>query len=516
MAQQPWHATVDRRGFLVRAGAALPTLLHPATRHLSLGRSARPGPPVTSPKRQLRGVWVTSLRDIDWPNTPGLSAARLQADYTDLLDALQRIGVNAVFVQVRPTADAFWPSPFEPWSEWLTGVQGRDPGWDPLDFAVRAAHLRGIAFHAWVNPFRISLYADPTRLHPDHPALRHPEWVVRHSGELYYDPGHRVAREFVEQAIAATVARYPVDGVHFDDYLYPYPGTERDFADGDSYRRYGQGISDRRAWRRQNADLFVRGMRDLLRAIRPDAAFGVGPFGIWRNARTDPLGSATNGLQSYDQLYADTRRWVREEWVDYLAPQLYWQIGHPLADYAVLAPWWARQAAGTTTQLWIGHPATRPGAPDQPGWRDPGELSRHLAMNATLPNMTGDLLYNATAVRADRIGAISRMAADHWALPALRPLLPRHAAQPPPAPPRVRRTRDGAGRPALAVEAGATGEPFQYALYPPVADPATDPPLALFPGHVRELTLPPAATGPAVYAVTAVDRANRESRPVVG
>jgi len=480
------------------------------------GPALRSGVPDCSRRRELRGVWIASAGNIDWPSRTGLSAERLRADFEGHLDRSRALGLNAVFVQIRPTADAFWPSPFEPWSQWLTGTQGQDPGWDPLEFMVRAAHDRGLAFHAWFNPYRVSMQPDPARLAADHPARRNLGWMVRYGRGLYYNPGVLAVRRFVQQAMMDAVVRYDIDGVHFDDYFYPYPVAGQDFPDGEAFAAHGTGFSDRAAWRRHNVDLLVREMRDLVRAARPEAAFGVSPFGVWRNASSDPAGSATRSFQSYDGQYADTRAWVRNGWLDYIAPQLYWPIGWAEADYRTLAQWWAAQARGTDTQLWTGQFAARAGAPGGPAaWADPAELSRHLTVDARLPQIGGTILFSATALWADRIGAVSRLAADHWQHPALGRVLPRLATAPAPPPPVARLTPG-----ALTLTSGPGAPPFQYAVYrrDPVTTPGPGPLpppdpgdlIALVPGPTGCLTLP--AASPAVhYAVTAVDRANRES-----
>ncbi|WP_371494174.1 glycoside hydrolase family 10 protein [Kitasatospora sp. NBC_00374] len=483
--------------------------------------AAGPGPETGSAPRELRGMWIASVENIDWPAASGLSADRLRADFTDLLDHARTIGLNAVFVQVRPTADAFWPSPFEPWSQWLTGVQGVDPGWDPLDFMVEAAHRRGLAFHAWFNPYRVSTQPDPGRLAADHPARLNPHWAVAYDGRLYYDPGLPEVRRFVQRAMMDAVTRYELDGVHFDDYFYPYPVAGQDFPDGATFAEHGAGFADRAAWRRHNVDLLVAEMSDLVRAARPEAAFGISPFGVWRNARSDPDGSDTAALQSYDALHADTLHWIRSGWLDYVAPQLYWPIGFAAADYATLAPWWAARTAGTDTQLWIGQAVSRVGSPTPAGWQDPQELSRHLTLNAGLPQIGGNILFSANHVRADRLGAVSLLVADHWARPALTPVLPRLSAAPGPPAPLVSVTGSGPDGLPLVFRGAADSTPFQYAVYGPAAPGPTSEadaagPVAVVPGPVGRFTL--ADVGEAWrYAVTAVDRAGRESpaTPVV-
>lgn len=391
------------------------------------------------PKRQLRGMWLATVANLDWPSRPGLSPAVQQTELRGWLDLARQLRCNAVVVQVRPAADALWPSPYEPWSAVLTGRQGGDPGHDPLGYLVDEAHARNLELHAWFNPYRVANHADPTRLVVDHPARRNPEWVIEYAGRLYYDPGRPAVRSFVLDAMLDAVARYDVDAVHWDDYFYPYPVAGHDFADQASFAAYGAGFGSRAAWRRHNVDLLVAQMNERLRAVKPWVRFGISPFGIWRNAAIDPLGSRTAGLQSYDAIHADTRRWVREQWIDYVAPQLYWHVGHPAADYAELVRWWSQVVAGTTVQLIIGQSTYRVGGADQdPAWQDPAELSRHLGINRGYPQVCGDLQFSAKDVRADRLGAVSRLVAEHYARPALVPVatgrggLPVPGAAPPP------------------------------------------------------------------------------------
>ncbi|MDH6108555.1 uncharacterized lipoprotein YddW (UPF0748 family) [Kitasatospora sp. MAP12-15] len=519
----PYAGRPGRRAVLSALGATVTAAATAAVTGPSTAAAVPVSATVQAPaaggtgKRQMRGLWIASLDNIDWPQDTGLGAAQLRADFVALLDEAAAIGFNAVFVQVRPTADALWPSPFEPWSEWLTGTQGQDPGWDPLAFMVRAAHERGLAFHAWFNPFRVSLQPDLAKLISSHPARRNPQWTVVYRGEIYYNPGIPAVRAFVQQAIMDAVLRYDIDGVHLDDYFYPYPDQD-EFPDDAAFAAHGHGFTDRAAWRRDNVDLMVQQLRDLVRTARPEAAFGISPFGVWRNQNTDPDGSATQALESYDAQYCDTRGWVRNGWVDYIAPQLYWVIGFSIADYAVLAPWWAEQTAGTDTQLWIGQSASRPGAPERPGaWQDPAELSRHLALNATLPPIGGDLFFSAQSVHVDRIGAIRKLAADHWSHPVLSPLLPRLAHAAPPGPPTLRVTAD---RHTLQFSPSPHPErprPFQYALYrydsDPGAAPVPDPArmTALLPALTVDHHQPPSTTPDSWYVATAIDRAGRES-----
>ncbi|WP_455711650.1 glycoside hydrolase family 10 protein [Streptomyces griseoluteus] len=374
-------------------------------------------------RREMRGVWLATVAGRDWPSQPGLPPEEQRAELIAHLDRAVAGRLNTVIFQVRPTADALWPSPYEPWSEYLTGTQGRDPGWDPLGTAVREAHARGLELHAWFNPYRIANHTDPGRLTPDHPARLHPEWVVPYGGKLYYNPGLPEVRRFVRVAMLDAVAKYPVDAVHFDDYFYPYPVAGQTFDDDAAHDAYGGGFEDRAAWRRDNIDRLVREVAAGIRRVRPGTRFGISPFGVWRNAATDPRGSDTRaGVQTYDDLYADTRKWVRDHWIDYIVPQIYWNIGFPAADYAKLLDWWAAEAAGTGTRLYVGEALYKAGAAGQPpAWQDPAELSRHLTLADEYPQVRGHVFFAAQDVARDPLGAMARVVADHYRRPARPP-----------------------------------------------------------------------------------------------
>jgi uncharacterized lipoprotein YddW (UPF0748 family) len=368
---------------------------------------------------EMRGMWLATVANRDWPSRTGLSAAQQRAELLAHLDQAVRSRLNTVIFQVRPAADALWPSPYEPWSQFLTGTQGKDPGWDPLGTAVEEAHRRGLELHAWFNPLRVATHGDLNRLVPGHPARRRPEWVVSYGGRLYYNPGLPEVRTFVRTAMLDAVAKYPIDAVHFDDYFYPYPVPGQSFDDDAAYDRYGGDFTNRADWRRDNIDRLVRDMASGIKKVRPAARFGISPFGVWRNAATDPLGSDTRALQAYDDLYADTRKWVRESWIDYICPQLYWYIGYAAADYAKLVPWWSEVARGTATKLYIGEALYRAGNPAQPApWQDPAELSRHLTLAREHPQVRGHVFFAAKDVAADPVGAMARVIADHYRQPA--------------------------------------------------------------------------------------------------
>jgi uncharacterized lipoprotein YddW (UPF0748 family) len=393
------------------------------------------------PKRQLRAMWIASVVNIDWPSRPALDQEQLKAEYRAWLDLAKRLNHNAVVVQVRPNADAFWPSPHEPWSEWLTGARdGVGPGWDPLAFLVAESHARNLEFHAWFNPYRVSMPqgagSDITKLAPNHPVRQHPDWAFAYppagvaGSRLYYNPGIPEVRAFVQTAMLDAVRNYDIDGVHFDDYFYPYPVGTHQVPDDATFAQYGGAFTNKADWRRNNIDLLIQEFGQQIKATKSWVKFGVSPFGIWRNKATDPLGSDTNGLQSYDAISADTRKWVREQWIDYIVPQIYWNIGFAVADYAKLVPWWSDVVAGTRVQLYIGQADYKIADPAQgPPWHDPTEMSRHLTFNRDY-QVSGNVHFSAVQVRANKIGATDIYAAEHYSRPALVPAMPHLPAKP--------------------------------------------------------------------------------------
>ncbi|MFC4118723.1 family 10 glycosylhydrolase [Nonomuraea zeae] len=470
-----------------------------------------------TPKRQLRAMWISSVANIDWPSRTGLSVSAQQAEFRAWLDLAVAKRMNAVMVQIRPTADAFWPSSYEPWSQWLTGTQGGNPGYDPLAFMVSEAHARNLEFHAWFNPYRIANHDDPSQLVSTHPARKNPGWRFAYGGKLYYNPGIPEVRDFIEDAIMDAVSRYDVDGVHLDDYFYPYPVSGQAIPDSAAYAQYGGSFANVADWRRNNVNLLVRELDQRIHAAKAHVSFGISPFGIWRNSGTDPLGSRTSGLQSYDAIYADSRQWVKQGWVDYLAPQIYWHIGFSTAAYEVLTAWWSDVARDTGVQLVVGQAAYRAGASGQEAaWQDPAELSDHLTDNRQHPEVVGDVFFSAKDVKADRIGAITRLVNAHYAKPALLPA--RGSASAPAAPSITSATRGSNG-----VQLAWTGSGTSYAVYRVDGAPATADPC--FFADARNLirttrqttfTDTSAGTGTYTYYVTALNRTHQESAPSAG
>ncbi len=359
---------------------------------------------------EFRGAWVATVHNIDWPSAPGLSAATQKAELRAILNRAAEVKLTAILLQVRPASDALYSSKREPWSQFLTGIQGVSPGYDPLEFAIAEAHARGLELHAWINPFRAASNAK-TSLAANHVAKQHPEWVRRFGAQLWVDPGEPEARDYVLGIIADIVQRYEVDGVHIDDYFYPYPVKGESFPDDASWDRFGakSGLS-RADWRRENINDFVRRMYRRVKAIKPAVQVGISPFGIWRPGVPATIEAQ---LDAYGQLFADSRKWLAEGWCDYLAPQLYWSIRPAKQSFPVLLEWWRAQSRGKP--VWPGLATERIGAArpareilDQiaitrRGTNSPGHI--HWSMKALMQNRgeIGDLL--RSGLYADEPGA---------------------------------------------------------------------------------------------------------------
>jgi uncharacterized lipoprotein YddW (UPF0748 family) len=439
-------------GLLSASAAVSPTTSPPA-------EAAQCTPDPDTPKRQFRAMWIATVANLNWPSQSGLSVAAQKQEFRGWLDLAEQRNMNAVVVQVRPTADAFWPSSYEPWSQYLTGTQGQHPGYDPLAFLVDEAHSRGIELHAWFNPYRVANHANRNALHSSHPARQNPSWAFEYGGKLYYNPGIPTVRSFVQDAMMDAVSNYDVDGVHFDDYFYPYPVSGQSIPDWSTYQQYGGGFSSIEDWRRNNVNLLVQEMNQRIKQAKPHVAFGISPFGIWRNSATDPNGSATSGLQSYDAIYADSRKWVQQNWVDYITPQIYWHMGQSNADYSVLVPWWSDVVNGTNVQLFVGQAAYKVGTGG--AWNVPSELTNHLYLNRQHPEAQGDVFFSARDVRDNDLGSISQVASDHYSRAALVPEMTSGGT---PGTPTITSASGGGGGVNVTMAPGG-GNPTNYAVY---------------------------------------------------
>jgi len=358
--------------------------------------------------RELRAAWISTAYNGTWPSTTGLSMAAARAELVAIFDALAAAHMNAVFLQVRPESDAFYASGLEPWSRFLTGTQGQSPGWDPLVFAVDEGHQRGIEVHAWINPYRGMTNA-AVSVADNHVSKMLPDRVYPYGTQLWMDPGAPEVRAHILDVVRDIVTRYDVDGLHFDDYFYPYPLAATPFPDDVTYGAYtaGGGALSRADWRRANVNTLVREVSELVATVRPDVRFGISPFGIYRPGK--PAG--ITGLDAFAELYCDPVAWMHEGWVDYVAPQLYWPTTRPAQDFAKLAAWWADLAESGRSVL-IGHDVTRVGDAEWPV----SEISREVKLTRDLrpKGVRGNVFFTARALVTDKLGVRTELAKSYW------------------------------------------------------------------------------------------------------
>lgn len=369
------------------------------------------------PKREFRAAWIQAVNG----QFKGMPTEKMKATLIGQLNSLQGAGINAIIFQVRPEADALYASKIEPWSRYLTGVQGRapQPYWDPMEFMIDECHKRGMEFHAWINPYRVKTSL-ANQLAPQHIYNRHPEWFLTYGNQLFFDPALPQSRDYICQVVSDIVSRYDVDAIHMDDYFYPYPTKGVEFLDSASFARYGRGFDNIGDWRRSNVNLLIRKIHETIRGLKPWVKFGVSPFGIYRNQSSDPLGSRTRGLQNYDDLYADVLLWAREGWIDYNIPQIYWQIGHPVADYAELVDWWAKHSEGRP--LFIGQSVTNTVQNADPKNPNMNQLPAKMALQRSYQTIGGSCQWYAGAV-VENVGRYREaLVAEYHKYPALPPV----------------------------------------------------------------------------------------------
>jgi uncharacterized lipoprotein YddW (UPF0748 family) len=386
------------------------------------------------PKFEFRAVWVATVANIDWPSQPGLPTDVQQQEIIRILDMHQHLGMNAVILQIRPASDALYPSELEPWSRYLTGIPGQapEPFYDPLQFWVEESHRRGMELHAWLNPFRVALnHLQP--LAGNHIAFHYPEWILKYGNSLYFDPGLPGAREFVSEVVKDIVTRYDVDAIHFDDYFYPYPLAE-EFPDTTSFALYSRGFfpENKADWRRENVDIIIKMLNETIKGVKPWVKFGISPFGVWRNIADDPRGSNTRaGATNYDHLYANIIKWQEKGWIDYTLPQLYWQIGHPLADFETLAFWWQNHTYGRGMYIGLGLYKSDTESTVKE-WTLPDELPRQIKLIREIPGLDGASFFSSKHFNRNLQGFRDSLMHDLYKYPALVPPMPWLNNQPPP------------------------------------------------------------------------------------
>ncbi|MEX5744254.1 family 10 glycosylhydrolase [Massilia sp. X63] len=389
-----------------------------------------------APKRELRGVWISTHISLDWPSrldTPAVQQSKLRA----ILDHNKATGMNAAFLQVRSQADAMYPSDLEPWSYYLTNQQGSapSPAWDPLQFAIDETRKRGMEFHAWINPYRAVATAanqgNTAMYAPNHVSRAHPEWMLTVGSVKILNPGLPAVRDHVVGVIMDIVNRYDIDGLHFDDYFYP-SGT---IADDDAYNADPRGFPNTTAgradWRRDNINMLIARVNDSIRAAKPWVKFGVSPSGIYRSSTDPAVGSPTSSgaSQHYSTMFADTRKWIQQGWVDYLAPQVYWYIGQAGSDYKLLVPWWNDNAY--ERHMYIGLADYKM---NTAGWTSPNEINNQIALNRAHANISGQIHFRHAFLQGDALGYRSALKNATYARPALLPVMAWKGTQAPAAP----------------------------------------------------------------------------------
>ena len=345
--------------------------------------------------RELRGVWVATVLNIDWPSKSGLKPKKQKQEIDEQLDFFREIGLNAVFFQIRPNGNRFYKGSKEPWAEWLTGKQGKAPWYDPLKYLVSACHSRGMELHAWINPYRVLMDTSKVPKSKSNLANTHPDWLIYYGKGAVLDPGIPDVRDYIADLIGGLLTRYDLDGIHYDDYFYPYPYKGLPFPDQATFEKYGTNFKNKADWRRHNVDELIKATNNAIINNRPRVKFGVSPFGVWRNIASDSLGSNTRaGAPTYDSLYTDTRKWLEKGWVDYIAPQLYWSIGFAPAAYDVLADWWAKNAFDR--HIIVGQAPYKINNNYDSAWYNPSEIPNQLRLNRSLGNnIKGSIYFSA-------------------------------------------------------------------------------------------------------------------------
>ncbi len=370
---------------------------------------------------EFRGVWVATVDNIDWPSRGNYNADSQKIEFVRLLDMHQRNGMNAMIVQIRPVTDAFYPSQYEPWSEFLTGKQGQPPVpyYDPLEFMIAETHKRGMEFHAWMNPYRAVFNINRSSIADTHITRIHPEWFLTYGDKRYFDPGNKEAQTYLTGVVKDVVSRYAVDAIHFDDYFYPYKIPGKEFPDYGTYNKYGNGLK-KDDWRRSNTDSIISMLSAVIKKENPKCQFGISPFGVWRNIDKDPDGSRTNGAQTnYDDLYANILLWLQKGWIDYVAPQLYWEFGHKIAPYEVLLDWWGKHTYGRNCYIGIGIYRANSNA----AWKDVTQIPRMIDALRNTPNIQGMVFYSSKVFDKNPNGWSDTLRLNYFKEPAKTPSL---------------------------------------------------------------------------------------------
>lgn len=372
-------------------------------------------------EREVRAVWIATFFQLDFPREGSRSRVVLTEQWRQMLRQLANMGINTLYFQVRPSGDAFYRSDLVPWSRFLSGQEGLGPegDFDPLPLFIEMAHETGMELHAWMNPLRVSANLDTSLLAKNHIVRQHPDWAFSYGNRYYLDPGLPGVRWHLLNVVEELVSKYDIDGIHMDDYFYPYPSGGQAVPDSLTYDLYGQSYFNIEDWRRSNINQLIEEMGALIKRKKGYVKFGISPFGVWRNQARDKSGSATsNKITSYDDLYADVLKWLDEGWIDYVVPQLYWELDHPISNYETLLEWWADKVEGN--RLIIGHAAHKVGQEADLAWKLPEELPRQMALTFQYPQVQGHAFFRARSLLGNPLG-IADSLRRNFARPVILP-----------------------------------------------------------------------------------------------
>jgi uncharacterized lipoprotein YddW (UPF0748 family) len=378
---------------------------------------------VPNPKRELRGVWIATIENIDWPSKKTLSSEQQRAEFKNIIKQHAETGLNAAFVQVRAASDAFYGRQQEPWSEWLTGTQGKapEPIYDPLAFMIDATHTKNMEFHAWLNLNR-GVHKSAKSIAADHITKTKPEWFLSYGGYTLYDFGKPEVRAYIIDIVRNLVRNYDIDGIHFDDYFYPYTIENVAFPDQATFEENSRGINNIEDWRRDNIDILIKEIARTIKTEKPFVKFGISPFGIWKNKSTDPNGSDTQaGQTSHENLFADTRKWSLENWVDYMTPQIYFSTKHPKVPYETLTDWWIKNTK--QRHLYIGMGAYKVNKDSDKTWHDPSEFPNQIRYNRLHKKISGAMFFSSKSLINNALG-LNDSLKILYNTPALPPTMP--------------------------------------------------------------------------------------------
>nr|WP_320117370.1 family 10 glycosylhydrolase [uncultured Marinifilum sp.] len=378
-----------------------------------------------SPKREMRAVWIATVDNIDWPSKSGLSVEEQKKELIAHLDQHKKNNMNTIIFQIRPATDALYISPYEPWSQWLTGEQGKapDPLYDPLQFAVEECHKRAMELHAWMNPYRAVFLYKNAKTDPNHITNIRPELFLTYGKHKYFNPGLPETRDYVSKIVGDVVRRYDVDAIHFDDYFYPYKIKEEVFPDSLCFANHGGNFYPNQIddWRRENVNRVIKQINDTIKSIKPWMPFGISPFGVWRNKSVDRKGSRTQaGQTNYDDLYADVLLWLKNDWIDYVAPQIYWHIGKKVANYRTIAKWWNRNSYGKP--CYIGQGVYRLNSESRvKAWQSSDEIITQLRFNRKLKRVDGSMFFSSKSFTNNLLGINEKLQSQIYQKPTLLP-----------------------------------------------------------------------------------------------